>query len=83
MTKRTSNHYRAWTPGELKQLRAFAKARMPTKVIARRLKRTLFAVYSKVEREAIVLAPALKRRAPGQRGAVDKRGALLKRGQRK
>jgi hypothetical protein len=64
MAKRPSNHYRAWTPGELKQLRALAKARTQTKVIARRLKRTLLAVYSKMKREAIVLAPALRRRAP-------------------
>ena len=64
MAKGPSNHYRAWTPGELKQLRAHAKARTPTKVIARRLKRTLFAVYSKMKREGMVLAPAMERRAP-------------------
>ena len=53
MAKRPSYDYRAWTPGELKQLRALAKARTPTKVIARKLKRTLFAVYSKMKREGV------------------------------
>jgi hypothetical protein len=63
MAKRPSYDYRAWTPGELKQLRALAKARTPAKAIARKLKRTLFAVYSKMKREGMVLATALKRRA--------------------
>ncbi len=61
---RPSNHYRAWTPGELKQLRTLAKARTPTKLIARRFKRTLFAVYSKMKHEGIAPAAAWKRQAP-------------------
>jgi hypothetical protein len=64
MAARPRNHYRAWTQGELRQLRALAKARTPSKLIARRLKRTLFAVYSKMKHERIVLASALKRQAP-------------------
>ena len=64
MAVRPSNPYRAWTPGELKRLRALAKARTPTKAIARRLKRTLFAVYSKMKHEDIALASAMKRLAP-------------------
>jgi hypothetical protein len=64
MAKRPGNRYRAWTAEEIKQLRAYAKVRTPAKVIARRLKRTLFAVYSKMQHEGIALGPALKRRAP-------------------
>ena len=41
-----------------------ASAGDPTKVIARRLKRTLFAVYSKMKREGSALVSTLKRQAP-------------------
>ena len=83
MAKRPSNHYLAWTAGELKQLRALAKAWTPTEVIARRLKRTLFAIYSKMKHEGIVLPSALKRRAPRSTRVGRIASGRLKRGLRK
>jgi hypothetical protein len=64
MAKHPSNHYRSWTPAEVKLLRGLARVRTPAKAIGRRLKRTVFAVYSKAKLEGIVLASVRARRRP-------------------
>ena len=61
MVTRPSNHYRSWTALEVKQLRALARAKTRAKEIGRRLKRTVFAVYSKAKHEGIVLASSKRR----------------------
>ena len=66
MPKSTRNAGKLWTRQELKQLRAFAKANMPTRVMSVRMGRTLAAIYKKASEEGISLKP-VKRRADTRR----------------
>jgi len=56
MTKKPSNHRKKWT-GDEKQLRGLAKQGKSTPQIAKILKRTENAVYSKASELGITLMP--------------------------
>lgn len=53
MAKRRSQHNAAWTPTELKKLRALARARMSARLAAAELGRTTGAVKYKAMTEGI------------------------------
>jgi hypothetical protein len=64
MAKTPKNHRSDWTAGDLKQLRQFAKANMPSRVAALKLRRTAGAVQQKASVEGISFR-STKRRAHG------------------
>ena len=51
------NKGKAWTPGEVSQLKSMAKGNTPTPVIALKLGRTEGSVYSKASAEGVSLKP--------------------------
>jgi hypothetical protein len=48
----------AWTPDQMRQLKAMAKQNTPTRVIGLKLQRSETSVRSKAQREGISLKPA-------------------------
>lgn len=57
MSKSTRNNGKAWTPGEVKQLRQEAKGNTPTRVIGVLHGRSEDAIRSKAQSEGISLKP--------------------------
>jgi hypothetical protein len=57
MSKSTRNTGKAWTSGEVKQLRTLAKGNTPTRVIGLKLGRTPAGVTSKASQKRISLKP--------------------------
>ncbi len=57
MAKHPSNHGKAWTRSEVRQLDKLAEQNTPTRVIGLKLGRTADAVQSKASAEEISLRP--------------------------
>jgi len=57
MPKSTRNSGKAWTPVEVKSMKALAKGNTPTRVIGLKLGRTAGAVYSKASEQGVSLKP--------------------------
>ena len=57
MAKTPSNHGKAWTPSDVRQLEQLAQQNTPTRVIGLKLGRTEEAVQSKASAEGISLKP--------------------------
>jgi hypothetical protein len=57
MAKAPSNHGKAWTPPQVKELKTLAKQNTPTRVIGLKLGRTEVAVQSKASEQNISLKP--------------------------
>ncbi len=57
MTKTPPNHGKAWTNGDVSQLRDLAKGNTPTRVIGLKLGRTPEAVESKASETRVSLKP--------------------------
>jgi hypothetical protein len=57
MAKAPSNHGKAWTGTELKKLKQLARQRLPTRVAAQQLGRTLASVAQKASVEGISFNP--------------------------
>ncbi len=55
--RKPSNHRKPWTTKAVNNLRSFAKQGKSTKEIARRLGRTINAIYSKASQKGISLMP--------------------------
>ena len=56
-TKSTKNTGKAWTAGDVKQLKQLAAGNTPTRVIGLKLGRTEAAVRSKAQQEGVSLKP--------------------------
>ena len=56
-TKSTKNTGKAWTPGDVKQLKQLAAGNTPTRVIGLKLGRTEAAVRSKAQQVGVSLKP--------------------------
>ena len=57
MARSTRNNGKAWTPGDVRQLRGLAKANTPTRVIGLKLGRSEAAVRSKAGEKGVSLKP--------------------------
>lgn len=57
ISKSTRNTGKAWSPGEVKQLRTLAKGNTPTRVIGLKIGRTPAGVASKASQKGISLKP--------------------------
>lgn len=57
MAKKPSNHGKAWTRDDVKELRDLAKQNTPTRVIGIKTGRTPASVYAKASEEGIPLKP--------------------------
>ncbi|MFN3659197.1 MAG: hypothetical protein ACK4UO_18275 [Pseudolabrys sp.] len=54
----TRNKYKAWSAGDVRELRRLARGNTPTRVIGLKLGRTEVSVRGKAQREGISLKPA-------------------------
>ncbi|HWT31304.1 MAG TPA: hypothetical protein VN240_09805 [Propylenella sp.] len=61
MGKKPSKHRKAWTPAQVRQLRAEAKQNTPTRVLGLHLGRTPGAVYANASELGISLKPTNQR----------------------
>lgn len=57
MAKTPSNHNKAWTSGQVKQLKDLARQNTPTRVIGLKMGRTPGAIQNKASEEDISLKP--------------------------
>ena len=62
--KSTRNSGKAWTPGQVQQLKSLAKGNTPTRVIGLKLGRTPNAIYTKAAEKNISLKPTNQRPRP-------------------
>lgn len=61
MAKQPANHGKAWTKGDLKELKKLVKENTPTRVLGLKLGRTPASVQQKASSEGISLRPTNQR----------------------
>jgi|tagenome__1003787_1003787.scaffolds.fasta_scaffold19963645_1 hypothetical protein len=69
MAKVPSNHGKEWTATELKKLKQLARQRLPTRVAAKQLGRTLASVAQKASIEGVSFSPKPQLRKPKRKSA--------------
>jgi len=62
MAKKTTK-IRPWTKEDVRMLKALAREKTKTTVIARKLKRTLYATYQQASKHGVTLGTGRKKRA--------------------